>query len=342
MPIIAKAPGRIALAGYFSILQKALGIGRINLYSLPVDLFVEIGISARNDRDINVALVDYGKSNIGTWDRYINFSNPPSFADEELYSPVFCGVETVFNYLESKEIKFSGINISVKRQGIIGEPFGTQCLAADHAVMAATIYSLIVHYNIQKDNIVEELLKEADKFFSNDKLVDMDNKIYVQSKVRKKKNTNSLIKNSVFFSTGLGSYRNVLIENLLEAFKIQKKVIDILEKGIILDKKFKGVIKSMSESEFKKFMQEYEKLLEELRNSLNINLGYKLDRELNSLRKFAYVIPLELNYSAHYMAIPKKNSDLNLIKKMIEKNNWEIKELKEGNPGIEIIVLKND
>ncbi|MCX8166346.1 MAG: hypothetical protein N3E37_00640 [Candidatus Micrarchaeota archaeon] len=332
MPIIARGPGRIAIAGYFSILQKALGIGKQKLYSIPVQECIEIGISERKDRDINVALVDYGKNNVGTWNRYINFSNPPSFADEELFSPVFCAVETVFNYMEAKNIKFSGVNVSVKKSGILGEPFGTQCLASDHAVVATTIHSLVEHYNLKENNLTESLIHEADKYFSNDKFVNIDSEIYVKKK--KHKNTHNIIESISFFSTGLGSYRNVLLENLLEAFKVNDKLIKLIQKGIQMDNHFEKHLKN--EANFKRFMKDYEIVLEELKSLLNINLGYKLERELQNLRNYAYVIPIELHYSAHYMAIPKTKRDSKEIKSYITNNNWELRELKEGNYGITI------
>lgn len=326
MAVSARANGMLALAKMFSNLEKNKYGGEV-ISPIAVGLEAESVVSGRSDTEISLTLSDYGKSCKGTWEGYIKFPEPPKFADEILFSPGLCGAEAVLTHLQRKSAKIKGVSITVKTPGLMGDPFGRQCLSSDSSVIACTIFALAKHYKINESEL-PKILEIAETYRSGEQSCGVP--LVAYSGHGSAQPASWVIGHCVAFSTGMGSYKEEFMSNFAQALEANpKKLSGTMSKSAEAELLFAQALKSKDEKLLRGSMAKFDSLCEQLRDFANLKLGSRIEGDIDELRKFASIVPLEFNYSAHYIAVPARDSDYKILTAKIKDFGWEIHNLSE-------------
>lgn len=325
--VVAIENGMLAIAGMFSILGEMLGIAKSHVHPIVAKEQVIIKATAKPGNSITVFLKDYRKSCKGTWERYINFSEPPKFNDELLFSPVFCGIEAFFTYLERNNVRTKGVTITLETPGLIGDPFGKQCLSADSATIAATVKALASLFSASKPD-VNKILEIAENYRKNNDYNGVPVNAYSNSAERAE---NKMITTSlVLLNTGMCSYRGEFLMNLRLAQEANaKKINKQIDDGIVAEEMLIKAIKRNDSLLLLDAFKKYDNICEELREAANLKLGQRTDNMLNELRSVALLVPIEFNYSAFYVAIPKVKNNAKTIISIAKEYGFSVEMLKK-------------
>lgn len=324
MAVSARANGMLALAKMFSNLEKNKYGGEV-ISPIAVGLGAEAVVSGRTGTEISLTLSDYGKSCKGTWEGYIKFPEPPKFADEILFSPGLCGAEAVLTHLQRKGIKIKGVSITVKTPGLMGDPFGRQCLSSDSSVIACTIFALAKHYKIRESEL-PKILEIAETYRSGGQSCGVP--LVAYSDHGSAQPASWVIGNFVAFSTGMGSYKEEFLSNFAQALEANpQKLSDIMGKAAEAELLFAKALKNKDKKLLSSSMAKFDSVCEELRVAANLKLGSRIEGDIDELRRVASIVPLEFNYSAHYIAVPASGSDYKILTSKIKDFGWEIHNL---------------